>query len=115
MKYTKAFAEVVVLNNTDIVTASITPNTPVADIIDQLSDEELRNLLGSVYIENDIANAIRNLIVGDAVENAALRHMTVEQAQKYIKEVHESCNGLFTAASRLYSSEEEDDSFDSEW
>ena len=115
MKYTKAFAEVVVLNNADIVTASITPNTPVADLIEQLSDEELRNLLGSVYIENDFINAIRNAFVGDAVEETALSGMTVKEAQDYIKEVHESCNGLFTATSRLYSGEEEDDSFDSEW
>ena len=113
MRYVKASAEIIALENIDTITASqVTPNTPVADLL-ELDDATLRQILGS---ENDFIAKMRRFFGGsDAVEDAVDANMTVGEARQHIKDVHARCAQQLLSLSESYSSEEEDDSFDSEW
>lgn len=115
MLYRKAEATVILFNGADVVTYSYgefqgtdSVDDVLARLIEELGSEsaardKLCELIGS--------NAIRG---GDgfAVQWAIRNGATLDTAHEHVDQIHAFCGGgLFS----LYSNEEEDDSFDSEW
>ena len=114
MKYIKPYAEAVVLN-TDIEMKTYSGNASMDDIMAELGNDEykIRELLGASTVDSLAADAVR-FFWGNVINQ--IHGMTLNEARQHVTDVHESagCVMIFNAAG-LYSADEEDDSFDSEW